>query len=355
MEDDAQQKTAPMKRIMTWVGYATALIGLGGSLVGGIRWYENRRQQQAELAAQMAAADTEAKQGDYQASIRSYDSILKNNPLNPAALQAQLNTAMEWAEDFHVVGSDGQDAASAAGPQLDAIMVVLDAGLARSTGSDAADVQAHIGWAHWLNQHIAEREFGSAAEQNFQAALKTDPSNVYANAMLGNWMLQTNGNFAQAVAHLRAAAATGKARPFVHRLQLGGLIGDQQPGARAETARITDEMRKGGEPLDEDNKARILSYCCDPPYTEPQEITEFLSAVSQQDAWQTYLWLDDAPKEGPYLLVQQVKRGYIEANLLEIAGKRAEALAKFRALKQEMKNQSLSLEDLVDAAIKRLS
>ena len=37
------------------------------------------------------------------------------------------------------------------------LIAILDAGLARTKGAAAADVQSHLGWAHWLNQHIAER------------------------------------------------------------------------------------------------------------------------------------------------------------------------------------------------------
>jgi hypothetical protein len=46
---------------------------------------------------------------------------------------------------------------------------------------------------------------------------------------------------------------------------------------------------------------------------------------------------------------------FIQANLLEIAGKRAEALAEYRALQQELKNQQGTLEDPVADAVTRLS
>jgi tetratricopeptide (TPR) repeat protein len=353
--EDTQDKTTPMKRIMTWVGVATALIGLGGSIAGGIRWFENRRQHNAEFASQMAAAEEQAKQGEYQASIRSYDNILKDNPLDPSALKQQLDTAMQWAEHFHAVARDGQDAASAAAPQLDEIMAVLDSGLTRSKGSDAADVQAHIGWAHWLNQKIAEREFGPATKQNLQAALKLDPSNVYANAMLGNWMLQTKGNFTQAAGYLRNAVSTGKVRPYVRRMQLGGLIYDETPGARAELIKAANEMRTGGESLSESRKRSILAFCCNPTLTNHAELVESLSAVPKDDAWKTYLWLDDSPQEGQYEAVQRLTHEFIEANLTEITGDQPEALKKYLLLQQELSEQRGSLKTSVDEAVARLS
>ena len=44
-----------------------------------------------------------------------------------------------------------------------------------------------------LNQKMAKREYSKLALQNFRAALASDPSNVQANAMQGNWMLQNEG------------------------------------------------------------------------------------------------------------------------------------------------------------------
>ena len=245
----------------------------------------------------MALAQGQTKQGEYEAAVRSYQNILKADPLNRQAQEGQLDAAMLWVENFQVLGREGQNTADLAAPKLDEIMPVLDAGLAREKGSRAADVQAHLGWAHWLNWHIAQREYGPAAEQNLRDALKVDPSNVYANAMLGNWMLQNNGSFQEAIEHLRTAAATGKERPLVRTMQLGGLIYKETSGARAEVVRVANDMRKNGEPLDGDEKGRILGFCFTPVVTSQKELVESLSAVPEDDAWKTYLWLDDRPND----------------------------------------------------------
>jgi tetratricopeptide (TPR) repeat protein len=338
--------------LMSWVGRTTALIGLFASVGGGVTWVIHHRQQTAERQAKMALAEAQAKQGEYQASVQSYGEILKAEPLNHPALDEQLNTTMAWVEDFHVTLREGQSATEVAAPGLDEIFSILDAGLTRSKGTQAADVQAHIGWAHWLNQHIAEREFGTVAEQNLRAALASDPSNVYANAMLGNWIVQNNGNFSEAMERLNTAVSTGKARPFVRRLQLGGLIYLDKSGARAGLVRAANDMRKSGEPLDEEYRRRILGFCFDPIVTDHGELAESLSAVSPDDAWQTYLWLDDNSEAGQgRALVHE----FVNANLLEVAGKRQESLAKYRALQQELKDQPGTMKNSVNAAIARLS
>jgi tetratricopeptide (TPR) repeat protein len=348
--EQAAKKAWPA--IMSWVGGITAILGLFASLAGGVTWFLNHHKQKAELQAKMALAETQAKQGEYQASLATYGDILKANPSYRPGLDQQLSTAMLWVEDFRVPARENQSAADLAAPALDQIMPVLDAGLARSNGAQAADIQAHIGWAHWLNQHIAEREFGAAAEQNMRAALASDASNVYANAMLGNWMLQNGGAFSEAIQHLDSAVSTGKARPFVRALQLGGLTYLDKKGARAELVKAANDMRNAGESLDEAEKRRILGFCFDPTVTDRGELVESLSAVPPDDAWKTYLWLDDKSEDTPGT---RMIRGFIQASLLELSGKRQEALEQYRQLQKELKNSPGDLKTSVDAAVARLS
>ena len=235
--------------MMTFVGSATALIGLFASIAGGITWLVSHHRHSTERDTKMALAQAQVKQREYQAAVESYGAILKEDPLYRPAIDRQLDTAFLWDENFSVLIREGQNASDLAGPGLDELMSILDAGLARTKGTQLADVQAHIGWVHWLNQHIAEREFGNAAEQSFGAALATDPMNVYANAMLGNWELQNGRKFEDAIQHFDMAVETGKARPFVRSLQLGGLIHLESKGARREAVKAANDMRKSGESL----------------------------------------------------------------------------------------------------------
>jgi tetratricopeptide (TPR) repeat protein len=356
MEEEIQKAETGAKKawpfIMSWVGGITALIGLAASIGGGVTWFVNHQKQKAELQAKMALAQSEAKQGEYQASIESYGEILKADSLYRPALDQQLNTAMLWVEDFHVSARADQNAADLAAPSLDKIMAILDSGLNRSKGLQAADVQAHIGWAHWLNQQIAEREFGPVAEQDLRAALALDPSNVYANGMLGNLMLRSGGSLSEAMQHFNKALSTGKVRPFVRKLQLGGLVRLDENGARAEVVKTANDMRKAGESMDETYKTRILSFCFNPTVRDHEELTESLSAVPPDETWQTYLWIDDQSGDAQ---VQLMAHDFIQANLLELSGKREESLGKYRLLQEQLKNEPGTMKNSVNAAIARLS
>lgn len=337
------------KVVMAWVGAATAILGLLGSLSGWFGKFSSHQTQRAQLNAQMAIAQEQTKQGEYPAAVRSYRDILKGDPLYAPALDGQLDAAMLWVENFDVLVPEGKDASDAAGPLLDEIMPVLDAGMARSKGSKEADVQAHLGWAHWLNWHIAKREYSPLAEKNLRAAVDLDKTNVYGNAMLGNWMLQNNKDFQEAIGHLNSAVATGKARSLVREMQIGGLLNDEKPGARAELVKAVNAVRKNGEAIEDEEKYRIRSFCYST--SNHANLAESLSAVPEEDSWKTFLWLDDNHEDG----MDPLARDFIYANLLEISGNRSGALEKFRALQQNPKVMQFSFKDQVDEAVKSLS
>jgi len=342
--------------LMSWIGRVTAIVGLCVTLGGGATWLVAHHRQHAQRAAQLALAQAQADQGDYQSALATCAALLKSDPLDPMALESQLSSAMLWAENFSVLVPEGQSAAQAAGPALDQIVAVLQSGLARSKGTRAADVLAHLGWAHWLNQHIAEREFGSAAVQDFLAALAADPGNVYANAMLGNWMLQNGGDFSEAVRHFHIAVNTQKALPFVHLLEIGGLTSYDGLGSRRELIVAANSMRLHGEALSPDERSRVFAFCCDVADTERAELVESLSAVPPQDAWLTYLWLEGSPSGTSSIALRELTHNYIQASLLEISGQRPQALRQYRVLQQKLRSQpDISLQADVDAAVVRLA
>ena len=170
--------------------------------------------------------------------------------------------------------------------------------------------------------------------------------------MLGNWLLQNGGSLPEAIQHLDAAIATGNARPFVRKLQLGGLLYLDQKGARTVLLKAVNDMRKSGEPLDDSLKRRILGFCFDPVVVDYGELAESLSAAPPDETWKTYLWLDNMPEGAQG---QSEVSDFISANLLELAGKRKESLEKYRLLQQQLINQPGSFKNSVDAAIARLS
>jgi tetratricopeptide (TPR) repeat protein len=358
MDEEVQKIEVAAKRswgeIMAWIGGITALVGFIATISGGVNWFRNHRLQSSEYKARIALAQTQTNQKQYQAALRTYGGILKEDPLDRSALDAQLDTAMLWVENFSVFVREGKDEGDISAPALDEIFPVLTSGLTRAKGTRAADVQAHLGWAHFLDQKIAHREDESVAVDDWRAALSADPTNVYANAMLGNWMLQTGGgNLAESVQHFHTALATGRALAFVRTLQVGGLLYLGKPGARAEIMKVANEMRSRSEPLDQGSRHRISSWLFGPSVANRPELLEALTAVSSDDTWRTYLWLTGNSVD-PAQGIQDLNQKFIHANLLELSGNHDGALDEYRQFKQGLRNQPGSLRDEVEAAIRRL-
>lgn len=343
-------KSLLSKRVI-WIAAASILLLL--LAIGVTPWRENHARH-IHVQQILNTARTQTDLGEYEPAFKSYEDAIKIDPDNRTARDRQADAAMLWLRNFHVLVAEGQSATDIAGPPLAAMMSVLQAALSRTNGQGAraADLLAHLGWAHWLNRRIAEKEFGPAAEQDLRRSLSLDPSNVYGNAMLGNWLLQTNGNLKEAVQHFEVAVKSNKERAWVRKMQLGGMEYNYQ--AEQELIRVVNEMRINAEPIGASDAHRVFSN-----YSLINSIDALrttLSAVPADQAWATFQWLD-GKEQGRDPEDQRIQGEFIHANILELGGQRSEALALFQELQQEIKSRNYSTRviDEVDAAVKRLS
>jgi hypothetical protein len=106
---------------IAWVGGITALIGFVASVAGGVTWFVHHHRQNVEYQTKMALAQTQANQRQYQAALDTYGGILKDDPLNRQALDAQLDTAMMWVENFSLYVREGRDEGDLSGAALDQV------------------------------------------------------------------------------------------------------------------------------------------------------------------------------------------------------------------------------------------
>lgn len=348
-------RTGPLPAPLLWsAAAAVATIAILLALGVGIGPWRASRERSAHVAQLLKTAATQSSQADHESAFDTYQQILGLEPTSRAALDGQVDAAMRWVEGFHVLVGEGQKAEDLAGPPLARLKTVFEAGLARTSGHDAraADILAHLGWTHWLNQKIAFKEF-DGAERFFRQSLAIDSSNVFANAMLGNWLLQTRGDRAAAMRHFQAAVSTGKERPLVRQMQLGGLLYNDEPGMHAEFARALNEMRTNGEPLEPGIKGRA-GYLYDVTVGEGTEFRDVLTAVPPDESWKTYLWL--AP-EAPADRGQQYRRDFVHASLAEFSGDRIVAASEFKTLLPKLKAEGMSyrMTGYAEAAVARLS
>ena len=345
------------KRRTKIVVIGLALLILAPMAYVGVEKWQESRGRNSIVEAQLATARSQAGRGEYESAFRSSQKVVDEHRENGAAVDLQTDVAMGWVRNFHVLVPEGKKAEDLAGPALAELIGVLDAALARTTekGSRAADILAHLGWAHWLNQKIAHKELGPAAERDLREALKLDPSNVYANAMLGNWMIQSNRSTDEALQHFEGAVKAGKERPFVRQMQLGAMTYNDEPRIAQALIQVVNDMRQNGEPIEDPYKRRTLTAFS--PIRTMDELKQTLSAVPPDDAWATFEWLDGPVDEGSDANDRRLRHDFIKAIILEVSGKKEEALATFSALEREMKAKGFSgrFADHVSGAVKRLS
>jgi hypothetical protein len=349
------QNTSGKRRTKMIVGVLALLI-LGQMAYVGVEKWQESRGRDSMVEAQLATARSQIGRGEYESAFRSSQKVVDKHPEYRAASDLHTDAAMGWVRNFHVLVPEGKKAEDLAGPALAEVISALDAALARTTEKvSRADILAHLGWAHWLNQKIAQKEFGSAAERDLREALKLDPSNVYANAMLGNWMIQSNRPADQALQHFEIAVKTGRERPFVRQMQLGAMTYNDEPRIVQALIQATNDMRKNGEPIEDPNKRRTLTAFS--PIRTMDELKQTLSAVSPDEALATFEWLDGPDGEGSDANDRRLRHDFIKAIILEISGKKQEALAAFSALERELKAKGFSgrFADHVSGAVKRLS
>jgi tetratricopeptide (TPR) repeat protein len=344
-----------LPRPWPWIAVAVAaVVAVVLAASAGIGPWRASHERRARIAQLFGTAAVQTRDKEYEAAVASYQQVLGLEPTNRAALDGEADAAMLWLEHFHVLVGEGQKAEELAAPTLASLKTVLEAGLARTDGRNAraADILAHVGWAHWLNQKIAFKEF-DGAEPLFRRALALDATNVFANAMIGNWLLQTHRDAAAALHHFEVALATGRQRPLVRSLQLGGLLHNDDPGMRAQFVTLLNQMRKGDEALEPAIRTRTR-YLYDVAGSEDREFRDVLAAVPPDENWQTFLWLSPSSSADVGELRRQE---LVHASLTELSGNRRAAAAEFKTLLPKLKaeNMSYRLIGYTQAAIARLS
>lgn len=344
------EKSSWDKTGLKWVAAITAIVGLITGLSGVVGplkgWWTQGRQDSVMLRA----AQKQAELGEYAAALDTYADILKDDPRNASATHDRLDAAMLWVENFQVSGETDAEMRQRASAIFARLTPVLDAGLASGQEYRVADVVAHLGMLNWLKKGLIYED--GPVQENYQRALNMDPTNVYANAMIGNWLLLTKRSLDEAKKHFGIALQTGKARPFVRECQLAGMLSDDSPVVREELIRVVNDVRKEGGSIADDHRRRIHAYY-DPAVASDDELREILAAVPPDEAWATYQWVDR-----PFAEVRSfdsIDQRFIQATIYEISGQRAEALQLFRQLQTETKKSDNPLARRIRSAVRRLS
>ncbi|HKR86309.1 MAG TPA: toll/interleukin-1 receptor domain-containing protein, partial [Terriglobales bacterium] len=119
-----------LRKPALWVVAATivALLVLTAARVGLGPWREVH-ERKLRIEQLVHTAGVQAEQSEYESAFQSYQEVLRFDSSNRAAQDGQVDAAMRWLENFHVLAPEGQKPEEVAAPQLVQLKDVLEAGL----------------------------------------------------------------------------------------------------------------------------------------------------------------------------------------------------------------------------------
>jgi hypothetical protein len=322
---------------------------IAGSVWQGLSRYSARREQTRQATALLAQGRLQAGSGNYASAWNLLEQAGALHPVPPEVIDAQERLAMEWLDNAR-----GSELSGSLKDIADKVSPVLSRGAVAGKGERTADLLAHMGWGDFLR--LREGVGGLDPTRQYRRAIEIDSGNVFAHTMWGFEILRKGGSLAEANRHFAVALESKRERQYVRHMQFSALLWAHDPELESEAIRVANEMRRGGETMpagtpDSSDTWRLwniyysrLIFGHDKP--------QFLSALPPADHLATFRWLypeDQLPKE------KYLQYLYMLAQLQELNGERANALASYRRLQSQLGNNRGTLLDGANAGIKRLS
>ncbi len=343
-----------LSNILKWVGGVVTVISLVVGMVTLSGYYQDWRERHDAVAELVDAADWLIKTEDYGQAWQMYEEALKLVPSSAKTLHGQFRLAKVWLRNF----SSSKETADEI---LNRITSILYRGLRKADADEVATTLAHVGWAQVIR---AGRSMAVSVDVDavFQEALRSSPDNVYANAMLGYWLLIGRGATVQditlAQSKFALALSSNKERDFVRQLQFSNLVDltfgkddEVEQAALIALLKASFSMMQNGEtkPIVRFRKRIMEAYGF---MGKAENIEASFNALPTADHLAVHEWLmKDLDFKGLHSFTQAL---YIKARLTEALGKKQEALEKYQSLLTES-NSTKQLDGLINKGIYRLT
>lgn len=347
----SQTRASRAATALKWAAGTLTLVSLVGALYNLNGIYRSYRERRAAVAQLVTAAQRLLELGDQQRAWELYEQALELDPASPLARDGQIDAAVAWLLNAHVVGDETFASI------VDPVLPVLARGLAGSDGERRGDLLALIGWAHNLERrarYVARVDIPSL----FRRALEVDPDNVYGLTFLGHWTISEDRELEAGLDLLERAVDTGRERAFVWDFALGALrnywhrsSSEERPIWGRAMLRLAHRMRVEGEPGPVTERQRTDTIRVYGSELAAESFQDVLPALPAEDHLALVRWL--APAAPSEEALERMRR-FLEARLLEETGRREEALAGYRTLHEQV-GRRYSLRAPLDAALERLT
>ncbi|HEX6704502.1 MAG TPA: toll/interleukin-1 receptor domain-containing protein [Albitalea sp.] len=316
----------------------------------GVMGWRHVAQQRADDSAAgllLSTARQLCDSGDHALAWQRFDEAVRRFPARPALREARQDCGMRWLREIHVTEGKGSFTAIVEG-----VLPVLAEGAAATHGERAADLHAHLGWADFLRIREGAIRLDPAA--HYRQALAEQPSNVYAHAMWGHYLMSTDAAIAEARGHFDAALAANRERAYVRGMQFAAMLWFARPAGQVEALRIANDMRRRGETAGAELRERLWSRVYYDSLMSRQRREGLLSGIRDADPVATFRWLYPESEVRPDRL--RLWRFFL-ASLEEAGGDRQAARSHFEALRDELQKAKAAGPMLDDtrAALQRLS
>jgi TIR domain len=274
------------------VAAVLALLLLAVAGYGVSRHLQARADEQARLAdgQRQVAMATGARElcdsGNHALALDQLSALAARSGVPAQVLDLREDCAMRWLRNMRA--TSGAAGPSTFNEQVAKAVPVLLEGLARSQGTRAADLRAHVGWGEFLRG--LEGTQGLNPQLHWKRALEDDAENPYAHAMWARQLLERGSGLEQAKGRFARALASGRNRTFVRSLQIGSTLGSRDelhPYALA----VLDEMRRAKEPLETATRDRVNRYAFGTRMLDADYRRAVLAALPPDELLATFRWL----------------------------------------------------------------
>jgi tetratricopeptide (TPR) repeat protein len=242
--------------------------------------------------------------------------------------------------------------------KIEQLLPSLYRGAASYDTAFASDVMAHIGWADWIRQKGDMYHLNVKGQ--FEKALEIDPENMYANTMMGHWLLASRigakdnlKKLDAAMKHFAVAIDSNRDRDYIRLWQFKALRTLGQKGDEP-VLQLANDLQKNKEELSWPvcREALVIFnrlWTWRDDEQSEKELRYFVSLLRPEELLETYLWLN---REINYKENIGVPYGYnifihkfIIARLTEESGNYSKALTQYRAVISQLDQMELRKSD----------
>ena len=302
-----------------WPRPLDGLLGRGGS--GPVSGGTTPNPSAARVLALVQAARVQLEARDYVGAWKMISEAVQLAPDSKEARHEQIEVALAWVRNMRV--TPPATFTETVRPLMDCLYLALP----QETGTRAADLHAHIGWANALKWKEGVR--GQRIEEEYEAAVKLDPTNPYAHAMWGHRLATQGRPLKEIQEHFDLAWKSGRAPEFVGHLQIYALGWDQNdPEHAGAMIRLADELRR--KRIEPGEEARYKIFDVVYGGRARSDDSGVVALLPGPEHLATFLWVARDRD-----LNASVPGSYFQARLTEASGDRARALALYRAIKTD--------------------